>query len=311
MLPNPLFELIGQGVHAYGICIAVGILACLVVFYLYTKKKGMPEEVQDFVFFVAIGAIAVGMLFAKLFQAVYNWIDTGVFNFYNSGMTVMGGLIGGAAAFLAIYFGVGHFYFKGKKKGLHIKEFNKVFLTAPICITIAHAFGRIGCLMAGCCHGEYLGKNFVLGGIYMQGTTDGWGYYVPTQLYEALFLFGLFALLSVLYFKRVNFIMAIYLVAYAIWRIFIEFFRADMRGELIPGTLSPSQWQSILFILGGVLLVLFYVWRKIPLILPKESPTVTVAKSEDVSEVVEADSENISEEKAGNSGEDKSDKNNE
>ena len=28
MYPDSLFEIFGQGVHAYGICMAVGIIAC-------------------------------------------------------------------------------------------------------------------------------------------------------------------------------------------------------------------------------------------------------------------------------------------
>lgn len=291
MLPEPLFEVFGRGVHMYGICIATGIVMCLLVFYMYTKRRGMPEEVQDFVFFVAIGAIAFGILFAKIFQAVYEWIDTGVWDFFGSGLTVMGGLIGGAGAFLAMYFGIGPLYFKGKKKGLHVKHFNTVFLTAPCCITVAHGFGRIGCLMAGCCHGEYLGSEYVFGGIKMEGTTHGVGYYVPTQLYEALFLFLLFALLSVLYFKRVNFIMSVYLVAYAIWRMIIEFFRADMRGQLIPGKLSPSQWQSIVFVLIAAALIIFYIVKRIPLILPKEEVEGNVKKSTKKIQTEEIDSE--------------------
>ena len=51
MLPNPLFTLFGNGVHMYGICIAVGLISCLLVFYNFSKRKGMPTEVQDFVFF--------------------------------------------------------------------------------------------------------------------------------------------------------------------------------------------------------------------------------------------------------------------
>ena len=83
-------------------------------------------------------------------------------------------------------------------------------------------------------------------------------------------LFALTAVLSVCYFKRVNIIMSIYLIAYGFWRIFIEFFRADDVGELVPGTISPSQWQSIVFILAGIALIVFYIIRKIPLVLPKE-----------------------------------------
>lgn len=271
MLPKPIFYIFGQGLYMYGLCLALGIVMCLVVFYTYTKRKKMPADVQDFVFFVAVGSIAIGFLFAKLFQTVYDWIETGKFNFYSSGMTVMGGLIGGAAAFLLLYFGAGKLYFRGKNKNLHIKQFNNVFLTAPICITTAHAFGRLGCLMSGCCHGALLStKNYVFGGIWMRAADTGvWGYYVPTQLYEAVFLLLLTAVLTVLYFKRVNIIMAIYLIAYGVWRMIIEIFRTDDRGAFVLG-LAPSQWQSIIFIIGGVALILFYVWRKIPLVLPKE-----------------------------------------
>lgn len=270
MYRDPIFTLLGNDVTLYGVCIAVGILACIIVLYLYTKKKGVPEDVQDYTFFIAIVAIAFGFLAAKFYQAVYNWIDNDFknFNFYGAGITVMGGLIGGAAMFLVLYFSLGKLVFKGKKSGWQKKYFNDIFLIAPICITIAHAFGRIGCLMSGCCHGAYLGKEYVFGGVWMQAS-QGSGYYVPTQLYEALFLFALFAVLSVLYFKRCNILMAIYLIAYAVWRMFIEFFRTDSRGAVILG-LAPSQWQSIVFVVMGIAILIFYKWKKIPFILPEK-----------------------------------------
>ena len=265
MVPNPIITIFGKGVTLYGVCIALGILCCVMVLYLYTKKAGVPNEVQDYTLFVAIGAIAVGFLFAKLFQAFYDWIASGYkeFDFYNAGITVMGGLIGGAAFFLLLYFSVGKLVFKGKKQGWEKKYFNEIFRVAPLCIVIAHGFGRIGCLMSGCCHGAYLGQEYVFGGIFMKGTTNGWGYYVPTQLYEALFLFALFAVMSYFYFKRSNITMSIYLIAYAVWRTFIEFLRTDYRGGSGVG-LSPSQWQSILFVALGIAILLFYHWKKIP-----------------------------------------------
>ena len=213
MLPNAIFTLFGSEIKMYGICFAFGILACLILLYVYTKRTGMPTKLQDFIFFIGIFAIAFGILSAMLFQAFYNYLETGVFDFY-SGLTVMGGIIGGASTFLLFYFVVGHFYFKGKDKRMHIKHFNNLLGVAPCCITLAHGFGRIGCLMSGCCHGAYLGKEFVFGGIYMQGTTDGWGYYVPTQLYEALFLFVLFGVLSVLYF---TFLLEFIITCYGDW----------------------------------------------------------------------------------------------
>ena len=265
MLPNPIlsFSLFGKNfqVYMYGLCIAVGLLACFIVLFTYTKKRKMPYEVLEFIFFTAIFAIAIGFLFAKLYQAIYNWIEDGSFDFMNAGITVMGGLIGGAATFLLIYFGIGHYVFnKGKKKNLHIKHFNTIFSVAPICITVAHAFGRIGCLMAGCCYGREVDSGFR---IYNAGA-----YRIPAQLYEAIFLFAHFAILSVLYFKRYNFIMHLYLVAYAIWRFIIEIFRDDPRGATVLG-LEPSQWQSIVFIAIGIILTVFYYIRKLPFRLPE------------------------------------------
>ena len=127
--------------------------------------------------------------------------------------------------------------------------------------------------MAGCCHGEYLGKDKVIGGLLMQGTTNGWGYYVPTQLYEALFLLVLATILTILCFKRFNPIMSVYLIGYAIWRFFIEIFITDARGAVVLG-LYPSQWQSVLFIVGGVVLLVIYFWKKIPYILPKKDENI-------------------------------------
>ena len=259
------FELFGSklSVSLYGVFISIGILACLCVFYLFTRKMNMKEKVQDFIFFVTVASIALGFLFAKLYQAVYNWLDTGVFNFYKAGITAMGGFIGGAGVFLLLYFGLGRFIFKGKEENLHYKEFPKILQCAPCCIAIAHAFGRIGCLMAGCCHGTYLGKNPVAGGVYMDGVKNGLGYYIPAQLYEAIFLFLLFGVLTLLYFKRSNLTMPVYLISYGIWRIIIEFFRGDDRGFTLLG-LSPSQWQSFVFILAGIGLILFYYFAKKP-----------------------------------------------
>lgn len=270
MVPNPIFTVFGKGVYLYGVFIAIGILACLWVYFDFTKRKGMPEKVQDFTFFVIIAAIALGFLFAKLYQAIYDWIEKGTFDFYHAGITAMGGFIGGAAVFLLFYFVGGKLFFKGKEEGLHKKEFNKTFLVAPISITLAHGFGRIGCLMAGCCHGANLGTSYVFGGIWMKASDTGvWGYYVPTQLYEALFLFALCAVLTVMYFKKSNITMPVYLIAYGVWRIFIEIFRTDARGGTFLG-LAPSQWQSIVFIAGGIAMLLIYKWLKIPFVLKDE-----------------------------------------
>ncbi len=289
--PLVQFTLFGKelSITLYGICIAVGLVVCLIVLKLYTDKRKMKLQVQDFIFFVGILAIALGFVGAMLFQSVYNYIETGKWTF--GAITAMGGFISGAAVFIAAYFGIGHFYFKNDLKGAHVKEFNTILQVAPCCITIAHAFGRIGCLMAGCCHGAYLGKEYVIGGIYMTPSDGVAGYYVPTQLYESLFLFVLFGVLSLLYFKKYNILPGVYLIAYGVWRIFIEFFRADARGSVGLG-MSPSQFQSIVFILGGIALFIVWYVKKWPFRWTPPEETAVAAVSEDGSDTNNADKEN-------------------
>jgi phosphatidylglycerol:prolipoprotein diacylglycerol transferase len=79
---------------------------------------------------------------------------------------------------------------------------------------------------------------------------------IPTQLIEAVFLFGLFFIL--LFFarhKKFNGqIISFYLIIYGIFRFFIEFFRADPRGNIF--FLSVSQAISIILVGFGIFLCL-------------------------------------------------------
>ena len=81
----------------------------------------------------------------------------------------------------------------------------------------------------------------------------------PTQLYEAAFLFLLFALASYLLLKKKFWgNMSLYLICYGIFRFLIEFIRDDERGKLI-GKLTPSQfWSLIMIALGAVLIPIMY-----------------------------------------------------
>ena len=64
--------------------------------------------------------------------------------------------------------------------------------------------------------------------------------------------------------------MSLYLVSYGIWRFIIEYFRADYRGNLIPG-LSPSQFWSIIMVLLGV--AIFFIYHKFDSRFTKEEVT--------------------------------------
>lgn len=237
MLPDALF----LGVHMYGIMIALGLLGAFIVLFLYAKKKNVDQKLVDFTFYTGVVSIIVGFLFAALFQSTYNYIEDPSKGFkLNGGITFIGGLIGGAGCFLIIYLIM--------RKRLNIKIAD-ILDIAPCSILIAHAFGRVGCFFAGCCYGKetssFLGVQFP----HLANPVHA------TQLYEAAFLFILFAICSYLVLQkntRQNF--SIYLIAYGVFRFLIEFLRDDPRGKLF-GLVSPSQFWSILMIGLGIALI--------------------------------------------------------
>ena len=257
MLPE--VEILGLTVDLYSVWIVVGIIVCLIFTIFAMKKSGYSATASDTIIIIGILSIIIGFLFAILFQAFYDYINNPSAGFHiHGGMTFLGGLIGGVITFVGLYFLYvyvinprlkdGNFFKSNMNKGLWY-----LVRIAPISITIAHAFGRIGCLFAGCCHGK---PTDAWSGIYSYnaGTVV-----VPTQLFEAIFLFVLSGVLALMFFKfHSKDTMAIYLVSYGIWRFVIEYFRADYRGSFIPG-LSPSQFWSIIMVILGI--ATFFLYR--------------------------------------------------
>ena len=257
MYPNELFNIFGLSVDLYAICFLVGIIACFVYTYIAMKKCGYSPTAVDTILIIGIFAIMFGILSAALFQAFYNLIAGR--GFVVEGMTFIGGLIGGVVFFLGIYYlYVYAINPKLKEKSFFKSDMNKgvwyLLRIAPVSITIAHAFGRLGCMFAGCCHGHVTHEWY---GIWNEGLHAN---AVPIQLFEAIFLFVISALMIVLLFKfKFKYNMSLYLVSYGIWRFVIEYYRADYRGDFIPG-LSPSQFWSIVMVLLGI--AIFFVYHK-------------------------------------------------
>ena len=247
MYPNVLF----WNVDMYTLLLCLSLVVAVVVFRIFADKKKLNWRLQNFCVFTAAASMFVGYFSAVLFQALYNIKERGGFVLDTStGATFYGGLIGGAACFLAIYFGVGYFLFKDREKVKfdYIKDFFTVADIAAISISVAHAIGRIGCLMAGCCHGA---KTDAWYGIYMPALNAK---VVPLQLYEAIFLFALCGLFIYRLLKSKSGNLPLYMAVYGVWRFVIEFFRTDYRGSTLVDFLTPSQFIALLMIVGAVLL---------------------------------------------------------
>ena len=249
MYPYTLF----YNVNLYTVFLCLGILSAVVCYRIFADKLKMYWKVQNLVIMSTATAIIGGYFFAVLFQALYNIEKRGGFIMDSStGATFYGGLIGGAACFLAFYFLVGPLYVKDKR---HLDSFFTVADIGAASIAVAHGLGRIGCLMAGCCHGGATDEWYGIEMIYVG--ENGVAKYVknvPVQLYEALFLFLLFGFLVYRLIKRKTYGLPIYMAVYGVWRFAIEYARTDDRGSTVVDFLSPSQFIAVLMIVGSVIL---------------------------------------------------------
>lgn len=260
MYPDPLFSIGDVHVYAYGVCMAVGIIACFAFLLWAFSYKNFNEECTDKMLLLGIVATGIGILFAMLFQSVYNYIESPEEGFQFGSMTFYGGLIGGVGSYL-LFYNVYVYAVAPRVKVKWLQNNMNASLTdaipfIPIGICIAHAFGRLGCFFGGCCYGEPTdswiglpcahGYNSILG-MNMDGVDV-----IPVQLMECIFLFLLAGAMALLYFKyKFNCNFGVYCIAYGVWRFIIEFFRVDDRGGFIPG-LTPSQFWCILMVIIGV-----------------------------------------------------------
>ncbi len=245
MYPNDILP----GIDLYLLLLCVSAVSAIVVFRIAADKCGIGARLQNLCLFNAIAAIIIGYYSAVLFQAFYNIPKYGEFRIDSqTGATFYGGLIGGAAAFLAVYFAVGRKMFG--KGGEHIKNFRTITDIGAAAIAIAHGFGRIGCLMAGCCYGKQTDAWY---GIYMK---QAGAKVVPVQLFEAVVLFAIFGIVSYRVLKAKTYNLPIYMSVYGIWRFVIEYARDDYRGTTLVSFLTPSQLTALCMVIGAA--VVFY-----------------------------------------------------
>ena len=240
MYPYDIF----LGMDLYDMMLAVGFFGALVFFRIFADRRGFSAKLQNLCIIGAMVAIIGGYGAAVLFQAFYNSLSSGTFEVTGgTGATFYGGLIGGAAVFLLVYFGIGNLILKD---GQTQKRFFELSEIAAGSIALAHGLGRLGCLFAGCCYGKVTDAWYGVHNVYLNAKT------VPVQLLEAIFLFSLAALFAWRLSRKRRGNFPLYLVGYAVWRFAIEYLRTDDRGASPVGFLSPSQLTAIILALVGI-----------------------------------------------------------
>lgn len=254
----PFIEIFSFKIPTYALAFSVAFIICMIVMYRSAPKLGLRSD--DSLYASIYGIIGL-VLFAKLFffftkvtklPAYFRFISAGnKFNIYHfcnyffGGMVFYGGLIG---------YVLGVFIYSRQYKTPFIKYFDSYVPFMPL----VHAFGRVGCFLAGCCYGiEYTGPlavNYPYNEIVPELSEVS---RFPVQLLEAFINSLCFILLLSLRNKRKlksGQLPGIYILFYLIERTLLEFLRGDTaRGSV--GILSTSQFISLLLIPIALILI--------------------------------------------------------
>ena len=228
-----LFTIFGITIYSYGLLVAIGFFAGMTYITKYSDNIPVKkDQMYDFLFYL----IVVSIIGARLLYVLVN-IDSfiqhplDIIKVWQGGLVFYGGFI--AAVLYALI------YCKYKK--INIKRLADVFAPA---LALGHSFGRIGCLLSGCCYGKETHCLISVNNRY------------PTQIFEAAGNLIIFFILHKLYKKshKDGHVFLLYLIFYSVLRFSIEFFRGDDRGSFFLG-LSPAQNISIVMLLVAVVLL--------------------------------------------------------
>jgi phosphatidylglycerol:prolipoprotein diacylglycerol transferase len=219
---------------------ALAFVAGLLHWHWLGRKTGFDSSLaSDLAFWLMVGGI-IGARIAYVISNFdyYRSAPQYIFRVDQGGLIFYGGLIGGILAF----------YILAKWRHLKVIDLADFAITA---VPLGHAFGRIGCFLNSCCGGAEV----VAPSIFTLGLT-----HYPVQLYEALFNFGIYGLLTWYFICRRGTkhgsVAALYLMTYPVCRFLLEFIRGDERMRV--GGLDIAQLVSLILLLIGL-----FLWRVI------------------------------------------------
>jgi len=244
------FKLGTLPVHWYGVLVAMGFIAGLWTAGRRAPLQGiLPEKVGDAGPWMILGAI-IG---ARSLYVITYWQEsfaghpwTEIFMVQRGGLVFYGGLIGACLA-TVLYCRI-----------RNIPLWKLADVLAPS-IALGYVFGRLGCLMNGCCFGRACDLPWAIRFPETNPLGPPTFPVHPTQIYDSLLNLLLYLFLAWLY-RRKKFdgqVFATYLICYAFTRSFVEYFRGDYNdAHKHAGFLTPAQLVSVGILATGVALVL-------------------------------------------------------
>ncbi len=240
---------------------ALAFLAGLWTATRRARRAGIPgERIADVTLWLMVGAI----LGARVVYVTTYWKQefadqpfVEVFMIQHGGLVYYGGLIGAVlAGVIAI-------------QRLKLPLWKTADIFAPS-IALGSVFGRLGCLLNGCCYGRACDLPWAItftnpqSGQY-SNTPLGVPLH-PTQIYDALLNLLLYFFLAWM-FRRKQFdgqIFATYLILYAVFRSVVEYFRGDYPGDHIHAGLTSAQLGRVPIFFTGLALATILARRPKP-----------------------------------------------
>ncbi len=270
MFPT-LYEFGALGFHSWGLMVMLGFIAAFALVNHRVPRVGIDPDIMVGLY---LSAVLGGLLGSRLLHftmaepdlffsnpAIFFDVGKGGFAFY-------GGVIGGTAC------GVGYAFWH------KLPRWKIADIAAPS-IMLGLAIGRLGCFLAGCCHGRTCPAPEAATLVTLPGgrviTTEGAPFIAlvfkdgvgvgsihdipiyPTQLWESFAAFALVLFLGKMWRDWRRFdgqVLATMLVLYAGLRSTIEEFRGDsIRGTDWFGMLTTSQVVSVFMVVVAIVIV--------------------------------------------------------
>ena len=261
---HPYFSVFGFHIPAFGSMIALAGVVSFCILALYARRRGFPaDDTLNYFLMCLLGGLGGAVLLHVILALpglIANWGEQiaplplkeaiGAVFARLGGMIFYGGFIGAAAAVLL--------YSKLAKVPL-LQYLDVMAPVAPI----AHATGRVGCLLGGCCYGMEVSHKHPFAIVYPPASLSAPSG-VPLLAVPLIESFCNLLISGILFFfawrtgvskkDRVpGRVVALYAMLYATARFILEFFRGDeIRG--VYGGVSTSQFISIAVLIGGAVL---------------------------------------------------------
>ncbi len=257
-------------VYGYGFMLFIGFVLCIFLATRLASIVGIPRE---FIWDIGVFGLLAGIVGGRLFYIV-QYSDrvfggkTGTellvapFQLQEGGLVLLGGVIAGAGTMI-------WYCWKRKVSPLLLAD------VAVPAFFLALAFGRMGCLMNGCCYGDRCelpwAIQFPMGSVpdmalvhrgFLSPDSTTVLALQPSQVYStinALILCGV-SLIVFRYRTRNGLVLAVGMLLYPISRFLIEYLRGDEMGKF--GTsLTISQIVSLAMFVSAVVYTVWLLTR--------------------------------------------------